>query len=279
MQIVRRAMLALSMIALILCSWFGPLDLPAVEQVDAGMKRALISFATARALNAVISVAQGTQASGQPLGVGVTFAPGQVLDPINDLVEQFSKLMLVASVVFGIQTILIGMGGYWPLSLVLTVAALGWTLFYFRTQTPPPWLSRILVILLMLRFAIPVVTLASDQLWQKYLADDYETSQLVIDTASGQVAALTPSVPVAVENLGVLEKMKSFLSKNADIKLHFEHLKQAAEHATENIIKLIVVFMLQTLVIPLLLLWALYGVARRAFELPLTGTRPSIPSH
>jgi hypothetical protein len=48
--------------------------------------------------------------------------------------------------------------------------------------------------------------------------------------------------------------------------LRFEQLKQAAEHATENIIKLIVIFLLQTLLIPLLLLWILYGVTRRAFQ-------------
>ena len=60
--------------------------------------------------------------------------------------------------------------------------------------------------------------------------------------------------------------MKGWWSQNGDVKLRFEHLKQAAEHATENIIKLIVIFLLQTLVIPLLLLWVLYGVTRRAFQ-------------
>ena len=44
--------------------------------------------------------------------------------------------------------------------------------------------------------------------------------------------------------------------------------KAAAEQVAEHIVKLIVIFVLQTLVIPLLLLWALYGIARRAFEWP-----------
>jgi hypothetical protein len=111
MHIVRKALVALSVAALIVGAWLAPLDLPAMQQVDAGLKRALVSFATARALNAVISVAQGTQASVQPLGVGVTLSPGQILDPVNDLVEKFSDLMLVASVVFGIQKVLISIGG------------------------------------------------------------------------------------------------------------------------------------------------------------------------
>lgn len=268
MQIARRVILALSVAALILCSWLAPLDSTAIQQVDAGLKRALVSFATARALNAVISVAQGTEVSVQPIGFGVNFTPGQLLDPVNDLVEQFSNLMLAASIAFGVQKVLIGIGAYWLISLVLTTVAIGWAWLYFRQQQPPVWLSRMLVVLLMIRFAIPMVTIGTDLLFQKFMAADYETSQQGIDTASGIVAKLNPPVTVNSENLGVVEKIKGWWSQNVDVKTRFENLKQAAEQATEHIIKLIVIFLLQTLVIPLLLLWALYGVARGVFEWP-----------
>lgn len=266
MQTARRIILALSVAIMLLCAWLAPLDSTAIKQVDAGLKRALISFATARVLNAVISVAQGTEVSFQPFGVGVNLTPGQVLDPVNDLVEQFSTLMLAASVAFGMQKVLISIGGHWLISLALTTAALGWTWLYFRQQQPPAWLSKMLVILLMLRFAIPVVTIGTDLLFQKFMAADYETSQQVIDTAPGRLATLNPPAPVALENQGALEKMKEWLPKTADVKARFESLKQAAEQATEHIIKLIVIFLLQTLLIPLLLLWALYVAARGAFK-------------
>jgi hypothetical protein len=109
-----------------------------------------------------------------------------------------------------------------------------------------------------------VVTLGTDLLWQKFLAPDYQSSQQLIDISSTQAARLAP--PVAPENQGVLDKMKGWLAENADVKARFESLKQAAEQATEHIIRLIVIFLLQTLVIPLLLLWGLYGVARGVFE-------------
>lgn len=256
------------MAAVILCSWLKPMDSPAMQQVDSGLKRALVSFATARALNAVISVAQGTEASIQPLGFGVTLTPGQVLDPVNDLVEQFSNLMLAASVVFGVQKVLLSIASYWPVSFALTIVALGWTLTYFRQIQPPALLSRLLVILLMLRFAIPVVTIGTDLVWQKFLANDYAVSQNSISSASGQVDKLSPSIPSAADSQGLLAKMKDWFSKTADVKVQFENLKEAAEQATEHIIKLIVIFLLQTLVIPVLLLWAIYGVVRRAIDTP-----------
>jgi len=265
MLIARRALVAFTMAAVTACAWLAPLDAPAMRQVDAGLKRALVSFATARLLNAVISVAQGTEASVQPFGVGITFTPGQILDPVNDLVEQFSHLMLAASVAFGIQKALISIGSYWPVSLALSAAALAWWWLHLRRQQVPPWLSRLLVILLMLRFAVPVVTLGSDLLWQKFLAADYAASQQLIDSATGQAGQLNPTV-AAPDNRGLIESMKDWLAKNGDIGKHAENLKRAAEQATEHIIRLIVIFVLQTLVIPLLLLWALYAFVRQVFE-------------
>jgi hypothetical protein len=268
MIIYRHAVSLIAMTAVVLGAWLAPLDAPATAQVEAGLKRALISFAAARALNGVISVAQGTEVSVQPLGVGVTLAPGQLLDPINDLVEQFSNLMLMASVAFGVQKVLIAIGGYWVISLWVSGAALGWTLWRMRQTRAPPWLTGLLVAGLMLRFAIPVATLGSDMLWQKFLASDYEASQQVIQTATGQVAELNPPEAEAVNEPGWIDRIKGWVSQNGDVKLRFERLKQAAEQATDHMIKLIVIFLLQTLVIPLGLMWGLLALAKAALRPP-----------
>ena len=101
------------MAAIVVGSWLSPLDSPATDQVDAGLKRALISFAAARVLNGAISVVQGTQVAVQPFGLGVTLTVGQVLAPVSELVKHFSDLMLAASIAFGIHKVLIAIGGYW----------------------------------------------------------------------------------------------------------------------------------------------------------------------
>lgn len=265
-QFVQRLVWVMAVAIAVVFAWLAPLDSAANQQVDTGLKRALISFASARGLNAVISVVQGTEVAVEPAGVGVVFTPGQVLDPVNDLVEQFSNLMLIASVSFGVQKVVLGIGAYWLVSLLLSLAALGWALFYLRMKSAPGWLTRILVVLLMVRFAVPVVVIGTETLFQKFMAADYSASQQVIDTTSDQLVKLNPPTAAATEGQGVLGKIKGWWSQNSDVKLRFEGLKQAAEHATENIIKLIVIFLLQTLVIPLLLLWVLYGVTRRVFQ-------------
>ena len=110
-------------------------------------------------------------------------------------------------------------------------------------------------------------------LFQKFMANDYQSSQQVIDTASGNPGKLHPPVAVTGEDQGMLEKLKGWWSRNSDVKSQFEHFKQAAEQTTEHVIKLMVIFLLQTLIIPLLLLWVLYGVAKRTFEWPILSSR------
>lgn len=122
-----------------------------------------------------------------------------------------------------------------------------------------------LVILMMLRFAVPMITIGTDVLFQNFLASDYEASQQVINAASGQIAELHPPMPITAENQGVLERTKGWWLQNLDIKMRFEKLKQAVEQATEHIIRLIVIFLLQTLIIPFLLLWVLYSATKNIF--------------
>jgi hypothetical protein len=268
LQLSRRIAWVVIVAVMVACSWLPQIDSAANRLVDGGMKRALVSFASARVLNGVISVAQGTEVALQPGGMGVVLSIGQVLDPVNDLVEQFSNLMLIASVSFGAQKMLMSIGGNWVVSLCLTVTAIGWMFFYLRHMLTPAWLSRLLVILLMVRFALPVITIGTDMLFQKFMAAEYQSNQQSISMASGQLSKLTPPV-TASKDVGFVKRFQDWWAKKAsevDVKSRFDQLKLAAENTTQHIINLIVIFLLQTLVIPLLILWMLYGIARRVFE-------------
>src|SRR5688572_8008496 len=96
---VFRAILVATLVA---ASFWHGMDTYAEEQVEAALQRALVAFAIARGLNMVISVAQGTEIAIQPAGVGVKLAPGELLDPVNDLIEQFSTVMLFAAASLGL---------------------------------------------------------------------------------------------------------------------------------------------------------------------------------
>src|SRR5687768_15745940 len=186
---------------LVITSWWHGLNVHAEAQVEAGLKRALIAFAVARGLNGVISVAQGTEVAIQPAGLGVVLAPGQVLDPVNDLVEQFSSVMLVAAASLGLQRLLIGMSGWVPLVIALSVVAILWLLESMRqvrrlrhthdltTHTHAPdsgsrlalLLQGVLVVLLLLRFSVPVAALLSEGAYRVFLQPEYERSRVELE--------------------------------------------------------------------------------------------------
>lgn len=257
---------------LVTAAWYSPLQQVANEQVDAGLKTALISFASARALNAVISVLQGTQLGLQPAGVGVTLSLGQVLDPINQMVEQFSSLMLVASVSFGIQKALLAIGAHWVISLVVSAVAMAWAALHIMNRAPPSWLSKLFVILLMVRFAVPTVTMGTDLVYDEFLRRDFAVHQLALAAASSEVqkASSQPGESTSSWWDRMKEKGNSF---NPASHLNFEGVKKAVTDLPERLIRMTVVFVLQTIIIPIFLLWAMYRVLFGVIPM-----RPSWPS-
>jgi uncharacterized membrane protein YhaH (DUF805 family) len=257
MRTSHRLLLLLGLIALVALAWWPQPDAAARAYVQDGLKRSLTTYATARALDAVISAAQGTEASAE-LVVGVTFAPGQLLDPVNDLIEQFSALMLAASVAFGAQRLLIEVGAYWAVSLLLTALALGWAAYRWRDRDAPGWLWRLLLVAVFVRFAMPVVALASEQTYRLFMADEYASAQATIEQSVGQFTSLAPPTnePQAGDGSWV-DRVKRWWSNAAEGGQRLEQMKQAAERVVDQVIRLIVVFMMQTLVLPLLFLWLL----------------------
>jgi hypothetical protein len=197
---------------------------------------------------------------------------------VNDLVKHFSDLMLAASVAFGVQKAIIAIGSYWLISAALTVVAAAWSFFYFRRRRVLPWLSKLLVVLLMVRFAVPVVVIGTDVIWHKFLAADYVATQGAIDSASGQAQKLGPPVVAGAESTNLLERAKQWVSGVTDVKARFDDIKLAAERVTEQIIRLMVIFLLQTLILPVLLLWGLYAIVRGLFgQLGRPGQHGGLP--
>lgn len=255
---------ALAIALVVACAWLAPFDSAANRHVDAGLKRALVSFASARAIDAVISALQGTEVAVQPAGVGFVFSPGEVLDPVNDLVEQFADLMLTASVAFGAQKLLLAIGAHAGVSLALTIVAVAWLVWQATAGRTPAWLSRLLLVLAMLRFALPLTVIGSDALFERFMADDYQLSQQAISSSPQQLDAL--SADAGQTSAGVIEHIRQWAAQPGDLKARYAQLKDAAEQLVERIVKLIVIFIVHTLVAPVVLLWTLWSVLRRLVE-------------
>jgi hypothetical protein len=262
----------LATLALLLAlSWWPALDRFATGTVDAALTRALAAFAVARGINGAISVAQSAEVSLEPGGVGVSLAPGEVLDPVNDLVEQFSTLMLTASASLGLQKLLVGASGWLPIRIALTLAVLAWIALAWRGSHGAAlrWTRLLALGLIALRLAVPLSALASEGVYRALLAEEYERSAAVLDDTLAlldeQGEALRP--PPSAPDASLLDRARALVGEAGaafDIRGRLAQLEATATAATRHMVNLVAVFTVQTVLLPLGFLWLLLRGLRAA---------------
>ncbi len=258
------------------------LDTKSSEQLDQALVRSLSTFAVARALNGLVSVVQGTEVNLSPAGIGVTFAPGQLLDPVNDMVERFSWVMLMSSVSIGVQEVMLHFGRTTLFKLLFTAVTLLFLLQLWSSKPFLPWrleaTLKVVIVLIVLRFSVPVLVMMNEAVYTYMLAPTYEE-------AFGEVSKTSDEVELIIEEAQVtqtqIEKDDSFL-ESLNVSKRYENYKRELKRsvdafvekfneAMESIIRLITVFVINSIVIPLAGLWLLvYGLGallKRDFSL------------
>lgn len=251
-------------------SWIPSVDQAATQQIDAGLHRAMLSFGLAKGFNLLISLFQSSQ-------ISIAFATltiGEVLDPLNDLVEQFSNLMLLATVAFGIQKVLISIGGHFVIKSVVTIIALSACALLLMKRHLPTWLTNALILALIFRLAIPIASIASGQIYTAFLETQYTASSVSLGKSAEQLESLKSSLQrgsvsaptnesVTTESGGIFgfKKVLSSLNPSEKMQQLSQLVTSIGEQMTMDIISQIVVFLLQTLIFPIGLIWALYRVA------------------
>ena len=247
-------------------SFLGEFDKVAEGYLDESLKRAAYTFAVARGINGVISVIQDTSVSVSPAGVGVDLAAGQILDPVNDLVERFSWVMLVSATSLGIQKILLAMGKYFGFDILLTISmavlCVGvWT---------PKWKqldlrmagARLAVVAFAIRFCVPAAGVAGDGVYKLFLQDTYERASHNLTSLGEDLAKseISETPPGEAEDKGIIEEARRLYDearRALSLRRKIEGMKQGIGEFVDHAVNLIVVFLLQTIVFPVVFLWVL----------------------
>ncbi|MBU4110178.1 hypothetical protein KJ988_04185, partial [bacterium] len=142
------------------------LDEEAMKIHDASFERAMVAFGLAKGLNSVISLLQGTEFTFTPVGVGFNFSIGEVLDPLNDMVERFSLVMLFASISLGIQKLLLILSTKMFLQVVLALSIvtslLGLWIKKAQNTSFFVFSMKMVFLLLILRFAAVLFVYSSE---------------------------------------------------------------------------------------------------------------------
>lgn len=272
---LNKILISLLLAACVFLAHFNWLDTLAEDYTEQGIKRTLITYGITRSLNGVISVAQGTEVAVSPAGIGLNFAPGQILDPVNDLIERFSWVVLASGTSLGIQRLFLEITTSKPVTWFLTIFIVFVLLaiWVYRPEGEAQdkrktILNKILIVAILVRFSIPLIAVVNEALYISYLQPKYEQAQEKLEQTSDQIKLISDSSQEKYEeeitpnnsNKSLFEKAERWFNttkQSLNIDQQMESLKQAVADVSQQVINMIVVFVVQTIFFPLFFLWLL----------------------
>lgn len=243
--------------------------------------QAALAYATVRGVNGVVSVLKESQVELSPAGIGVSIAAGQILDPIDDMTERLSTVIVTALVSLGLQKLITEIGAAVPGHYAALVVLFLLIPIWLPSPNKDRYLAvllKIYFLLLILRLIMPVSALISDSLYKNLLKAE-------IIQAEQQLASIFPGHD-QLQNFNDFTDSDSISSFSAAARDRLEQTKSLFSKISENVETIIEallqlttmyvsLFILQVIMIPVALLWLMVLLVNRLLKstVPVTSDK------
>jgi len=214
-------------ILLVLISWIGILDYLSYAYLAESLQSALSSYGLSRTLNGIISVLQTST-----LSIGVaSVSVGELLDPINDIIERFSELLTLSIASLIVQKVLLGIVSSNFFKVLFTFSGL--CLLTSLTMRELPYiqvLTRSFIFLVFLRLALSLMILLNSAVDNSFLASqindnfkniNVETEQL--DSLKNKIIKQNEAVQKLENTIAESKKQKLILVENLGSQIDKKH--------------------------------------------------------
>lgn len=246
------------------------IDQTSIEYLDQTLKRATIAYGLCRATNALVSVLQEIDIGFQVIAT-ITLSPFEWLDPLNDLVERFSWILLAAIVSIGIQEFFIRLLPDSIINFILLPGLVMWLAGLWANKYLPVNLLSIgkhfVLLAIVLRFIIPAEVAINNWIYDYHLKNKYNQSLANIKISVQEIKKRTPVEEITMEDAGegqshdqsgFFSKTKKAMAAIGDLGSKFKEfqywLKTQVPILFENFISLIMVFVISTIILPIFIL-------------------------
>ncbi|MDN3681167.1 hypothetical protein QWZ04_12625 [Vibrio tapetis subsp. quintayensis] len=245
----------------------------AEQQLNHSMVAAGVSFATARTLDAGISLVKSTEVSAGVASVKV----GALLSPISDLIDKFCWVMTLAFGSLALQKILVTILAS-PLAnsvLILSSLAMLIALWYKRAQPNINHVLTVFKVVVLVRFLLVVTVSLNLAVDAFFLEEHTQESSNQIQVVATTVDFLGDANSDYQQNgdeaeQGYFEAMKqkwdSVSNGVMNQKDKILNIKEDVETSIAGFINLMVLFILKTVLLPLLFLYALKNLFLNLFR-------------
>lgn len=197
----------IAIIVAIVFSWWGLLDTKASEYISSSLVQALSAFGLAKLFNATVSVLQSVQISVFVSSVTI----GELLDPFNDMIEDFSGIMKVAVTSLIFQSILLKIISTVYFKVFMTLSALLFGYLYWLKSRFAEVAYKIFVSALGAKFLLVLVVLLSAVVDASFLSDEKTQTMDKIQAHSADMNEVTSGLGVAADLKQSLDKDKQTL--------------------------------------------------------------------
>jgi len=186
----KKHLLTLAVVILVAFSWTSALDTYADRYTDGSILQAGTAYATARGINAMVSILQ-TSTVQVGIGFSGSITVGEIFDPINDLIERFSNIMTFALGSLVLQKILILIANHTFFKILITLFGTAYIAILWAGKfRATSFLWTIFVLLIFIRFSLGIVVSLNSMVDNAFLSEDIETRTIKLDKFKQDVSSI-----------------------------------------------------------------------------------------
>jgi hypothetical protein len=262
MRIDARFLVAIVIVVLVALSSTRVLDDYVDDYTSESIRNAALTYATARGINAVVSVLQSSQVEAGVIVSG-SITIGEVLDPLNDMIERFSTVMTWVLASLAAQKVLLLLASH-PLFLYL-VAVLGVSallLLYFGGAPARNLVFRCFLVVAFVRFALGMAVALNSGADYLFLDQQLQANDREIEQFQSKMMRIDTSATADSDDLrdSVIEFWRG---------LSLAELNRKTSRGIENFINLVAIYLLKTILFPLGFFYVAIFVIRQLWRVRL----------
>jgi len=250
------------------------LDSTADAYFKDSITKAGVSYGVCRVINATVSVIQESSVQLEPAGIGLSLAVGQIVDPLNDMVERLSNVLVMSITSLGVQELAYEISITVVPQLLAVLLLLLSVLLWFknaRILRLQRILMTVLVIAAIARFCLPISSMVNEFLQETFFEDKIMEANDKLTATTADIGKLDDvTVPKLDGFLGAIGNSASYLKeKTVDFKDTIQVIMENKGVIVENLLRLtflyVGIFVIQVLVLPLLIFWFLMRIVNGLF--------------
>ena len=256
------SLIAVLIVVLVTLSSTRVLDDYVDDYTNESIRNAALTYATARGINALVSVLQSTQVEAGVIVSG-SMTIGEVLDPLNDMIERFSSVMAWVLASLAAQKLLLLLASQ-QLFLYL-VAVLGITsllLIYYGRSPAQSLVFRCFLVAVFLRFALGLVVVMNSGVDALFLDQQLQDNDREMEQFQSSMLGI--DIAADADSDDIQDTVIAFWRG-----LSLDELNRKISTGIENFINLVAIYLLKTIAFPLGFFYVAVFIIRRLWQIEL----------